>query len=132
MTTTEGRRTDAPGRTIAGVGVAILLMLPAACGGSEDIPTCLQPVAERTVEMDEFVYLPDCVEAAAGTELDIVNAGQVPHTFTLEPDGSAAEVDVAAGERATLIVPDLSAGIYRVSCTYHPQMEGALRVPPSS
>lgn len=39
--------------------------------------------------------------------------------------------DVAAGARGELTVPDLPAGTYRVSCTYHPQMEGAPRVPPA-
>jgi plastocyanin len=132
MITMEGRRTDVLERMVAGVGVTILLMLPAACGGSEDLPSCLNPQAESTVVMDEFVYLPDCVEAAAGAELEIVNGGQAPHTFTVESDGTAAEVDVPAGEQADLTVPDLTAGTYRISCTYHPQMEGALRVPPAS
>ena len=132
MTTKEGRRTDVLVGRVAGVGVTILLMLTAACGGSEEIPSCLNPQAESTVVMDEFVYLPDCVEASAGTELEVVNDGQAPHTFTVESDAETAEVDVASGERATLTVPDLTAGTYRVSCTYHPQMEGALRVPPAS
>jgi plastocyanin len=46
----------------------------------------------------------------------------------VESDGAEAEADVAAGERATLTVPDLAAGTYRVICTYHPQMEAALRI----
>ena len=103
----------------------------AACGGGDEPVTCLNPVEERTVEMAEFVYFPYCVQAFPGTELEIVNDGQAPHTFTVESDEATAEVDVPAGERAALTVPDLAAGTYRVICTYHPQMEGALRVPPS-
>jgi len=87
-------------------------------------------VQERTVTMDDFVYLPDCVQATGGSELEIVNDGQAPHTFTVESDEGSAEVDVPAGERASMTVPDLPAGTYQVTCTYHPQMEGALRVPP--
>jgi plastocyanin len=118
-------------RTIGALGALAVFGL-SSCGGSEEIPSCLNPRAESTVVMDEFVYLPDCVEASAGTELKLVNDGQTPHTFTVESDAETAEVDVASGERATLTVPDLTAGTYQVSCTYHPQMEGALRVPPAS
>ena len=78
--------------------------------------------------MADFSYEPSCVEAAPGDSLEIVNEGQSPHTFTVESDGAQAEVDVAAGEQATLTVPDLAAGTYRVVCTYHPQMEAALRI----
>jgi plastocyanin len=126
MTAMEGASTDMLKGTIAATAV-LVISLP-ACGGSDEPPACLNPQAARTVTMDDFVYLPDCLEATAGAELEIANEGQAPHTFTVESDGPAAEVDVAAGERATLTVPDLAAGTYRVICTYHPQMEAALRV----
>lgn len=116
---------DMKERLIAGAVVALAL---ASCGGGGgDAPVCENPRAVTTIAMGDFFYEPGCVEAAPGTELEIVNEGNAPHTFTVEADASA-EVDLSAGERATLTVPELSAGTYPVTCSYHPQMEGALRV----
>ena len=66
-----------------------------------------------------------CIRAAGS----LLRAGPLPRALQSALDAEA-EVDVPAGERATLTLPDLPAGIYQVTCTYHPQMEGALRVPP--
>ena len=114
--------------TIGAVAAALALALTACGGGGEESPACENPQAAGTVTMADFSYDPGCVEAAPGDSLEIVNEGQAPHTFTVESDGAEAEVDVPAGERATLTVPDLAAGTYRVVCTYHPQMEAALRI----
>jgi len=113
-------------KTVA-VAAALVVALP-ACGGGDEPPACESPQTVGTVTMDDFSYDPTCVEAAPGDSLEVVNEGQAPHTFTVEADGVEADVDVAAGEGATLTVPDLGAGTYRVVCTYHPQMEAALRV----
>ena len=118
---------DMPRRAIGAVAAALALGLP-ACGGGSDPPACEAPQAVGTVTMADFSYAPSCVEAASGDSLEIVNEGQAPHTFTVESDGAEAQVDVAAGERATLTVPDFAAGTYQVVCTYHPQMEAALRI----
>ena len=115
-------------RTMGAVAAALALALPACGGGGGEPPACEDPQADGTVTMADFSYEPGCVEAAPGDSLEIVNEGQAPHTFTVESDGAEAEADVAAGERATLTVPDLAAGTYRVICTYHPQMEAALRI----
>jgi plastocyanin len=112
--------------TMTVAGTFVLLAL-SACGGGDEPAVCENPRAVTTVAMGDFFYEPGCVGAPAGTELEIVNEGQAPHTFTVEAD-AGTEVDVAAGERATLTVPDLSAGTYAITCTYHPQMVGALRV----
>lgn len=114
-----------PRRTIIAAASSAALAL-AACGGGDEAPTCENPRVTATVAMDDFVYDPGCVEVAAGAELEIVNDGKAPHTFSVE--AADVEVDVPAGERATLTIPALEAGTYRVVCTYHPQMEGALRV----
>ena len=118
-----------PRRNIVAIAIAAALVvaLP-ACGGGSEPPTCEGPQAVDTVTMADFSYEPSCVEAAPGDTLEVVNEGQAPHTFTVESDGVEAEVDVAAGEGSTLTLPDLAAGTYRVVCTYHPQMEAALRI----
>jgi plastocyanin len=116
------------------VPLVALVGVLAACGGGggDEPPACEDPRATTEVTMGDFYYEPTCVEAAGGTELDVVNEGQAPHTFTVEGtvegSGGSAEVDVPAGERATFTTPALTEGTYRVTCTYHPQMEAALRI----
>jgi len=117
-----------PPRTISVGTLVVLVVGLAACGGGDEAPTCENPQSAASVAMDDFVYEPGCVEVESGTELEIANEGKAPHTFTVEADAVEAEVDVPAGEAATLAIPALDAGTYRVVCTYHPQMEGALRV----
>jgi plastocyanin len=113
--------------TLTVAGTIAVLALASCGGGGEEPPACENPRAVTTVAMGDFYYEPGCAEAPAGAELEIVNEGQAPHTFTVEAD-AGTEADVAAGERATLTVPDLTAGTYAITCTYHPQMVGALRV----
>jgi plastocyanin len=125
---TMPRRDDMPRRKIVATAVAAALVALPACGGGDEPPACEDPQATGTVTMADFSYEPNCIEAAPGDALEVVNEGQSPHTFTVESDGAEAEVDVAAGERGTLTVPDLAGGTYQVVCTYHPQMEAALRI----
>jgi plastocyanin len=109
--------------------VAFHFLVAVACGGGDSAQAeCTDPQTTTNVTMGDFFYEPRCVEAPAGTELDIENEGDAPHTFTVEADGAQAAVDVPAGDRATLTVPGVPAGTYRVTCTYHPQMEAALRI----
>jgi plastocyanin len=123
------RRNDMSPRTIIAAGSLVVLVAGlAACGGGDEAPTCENPRTATSVAMGDFYYEPGCVEVASGTELEIVNEGKAPHTFTVEADADEPEVDVPAGETAMLAIPALDAGTYRVVCTYHPQMEGALRV----
>jgi plastocyanin len=117
-----------PPRTIITGTLVVLVVGLAACGGGDEAPTCENPQTAPSVTMGDFSYEPGCVEVASGTELEIVNEGKAPHTFTVEADADEPEVDVPAGETATLAIPALDAGTYRVVCTYHPQMEGVLRV----
>ncbi|HJR98505.1 MAG TPA: cupredoxin domain-containing protein [Actinomycetota bacterium] len=112
-------------RLVAATTLGGLMLV--GCGGAE-APECEDPVMGSIVTMADFSYQPSCIEAAAGDELEILNDGSAPHTFTVESDGAVAEADVPAGERATLTVPAISEGTYPVSCTYHPQMEAALRI----
>jgi plastocyanin len=102
-------------------------MALSACSAGGESPSCENPQRATEVTMDDFSYEPTCVEASVGTPLDVVNEGQAPHTFTIESD-PGVDLDVPAGERASLDVPELDPGSYSVICTYHPQMEAALLV----
>ena len=110
---------------LAAVGAALVL---ASCGGADEPPACENPQTATTVTMGDFFYEPTCVETPGGAQLEVVNDGDAPHTFTVDGSDETVEVDVPADERATLVVPPLVASTYRVICTYHPQMEAALRI----
>jgi plastocyanin len=110
---------------INGLVGALLLGGLTACSSSNE-PVCENPVAATTVEMADFSYDPSCVEASAGATLTIDNVGKVPHTFTVSDTDASA--DVAAGETADLDLTGIGPGTYRVFCTYHPNMEAALKV----
>jgi plastocyanin len=60
-------------------------------------------------------------------EVELVNEGAAPHTFTVE--GESVDVQVDAGETATTSV-DLAEGTYTVFCSFHRAqgMEGTLTV----
>ncbi len=105
---------------------ALLALAAAGCSSGAKSPDeiCPNPVAATTVEMADFSFAPGCVEIDAGTSLTLDNVGGAPHTFTVE----GAEADVAAGETAELDLGGIAAGTYEVTCTYHPQMVGGLRI----
>jgi len=124
----DGTRRSSVPRSITILAASAIVLALASCGGGDEAPTCESPKTAASVAMDDFVYEPGCVEVAPGAELEIVNDGKAPHTFTVEADVADAEVDVPAGERATLTIPALEVGRYRVVCSYHPEMEGALRI----
>jgi plastocyanin len=110
---------------IIGLTAGLALGSLTACSGSEE-PSCENPVSETTVEVADFSYDPSCVAAPAEATLTITNVGKVPHTFTVSGTGAAGAG--AAGESGTLDLSGVAAGTYRVFCTYHSNMEGALKV----
>lgn len=106
--------------------VAALLGLSASACSSGGAPSCEQPVTTDSVEIGEFFYEPGCVETEQASTLTIDNTGAVPHTFTVAD--TAASLDVAGGESGELDLTGVAPGLYRVICTYHPEMEAALQV----
>jgi plastocyanin len=109
------------------IGLTAVLTLGGltACSSSNEA-TCENPVATTTVEVNEFSYDPSCVQAPADATLTVDNVGKVPHTYTVT--GTDATVDVAAGESGSLDLSGVAPGVYRVICTYHTNMEGAIKV----
>jgi plastocyanin len=100
----------------------------AGCGGGSESPAelCPAPAQGATVETKDFEFAPICLEAGEGTTITVDNTGDAPHTFTIrEVD---VDVDVDAGESDTVDLSGVAASTYKVTCTYHPQMVGALRV----
>lgn len=111
-------------RSIAGVA----LLLLAACGGGGDGEGADGDgaTASATVTMQDNVFAPSDPVIAAG-EVQLVNEGESPHTFTVE--GEAVDVEVDAGQTVTETI-DLAPGTYTLFCEFHRAqgMEGTLTV----
>jgi plastocyanin len=109
------------------VPVAALLLLLGACSGDPpEAEECTDPVAADQVRLEDFAFDPNCLVAEAGGTIHVENAGDAPHTFTV--DGTSIDLDLAAGTSSDASLTDVEPGSYAVSCTYHPQMTATLSV----
>src|SRR5262245_55556620 len=107
--------------------LCVVVALPACGAGGGGTPNvCANPVEARRVQLEDFAFRPDCLSAAEGSMLRLVNTGQAPHTFTIE--GTVVDYNVPAGTATDSSVSGLDPGRYTVTCTYHPQMEATLTV----
>ena len=118
-------------RSVALAAVSVLVL--AACGGGDGDDGGGEPAgdgggapATSTVVMRDNTYEPSSLTIAAG-EVELVNEGEAPHTFTVE--GEAVDIEVEAGQTVTENV-DLEPGTYTVFCEFHRAqgMEGTLTV----
>lgn len=106
-------------------GVSMLLL--GACGGSDNgQDTGGDGAAASAVTMRDNRFVPADPVIAAG-EIQLVNEGESPHTFTVE--GESVDVQVDAGQTVTETI-DLGAGTYTLFCEFHRAqgMEGTLTV----
>jgi plastocyanin len=113
-------------RTFTGARVLSLVLggtlLLAACGGGDDGATADAPATSAaetstttTVTMRDNEYVPSDLVVGGG-ELELVNEGEAPHTFTVE--GEDIDVEVEAGATATASI-DLEPGTYTLFCEFH-------------
>jgi plastocyanin len=105
-------------------GVLATAVLLAACGGGE---TGGDGGEATTLTMEDNEFQPADLTVSAGTELELVNEGQAPHTFTVT-DGDIDE-QVEAGQSSSTTI-DLEAGTYDFVCRFHEAagMTGTLTV----
>jgi len=104
---------------------ATLVLVGAACGGGGGSSGASSSPgkaagASIAVSLREFSIQPSTVEAPAGRTLvfRIANDGSAQHTFAVETAGRTYETDaIDAGATASLQVPALSPGSYRILCT---------------
>ena len=118
---------------LVAVATAGMLLL-AACGGGDDTGgdggggdgAGGGAAGASTVTMRDNEFVPADIVIAPG-EVELVNEGAAPHTFTVEGEGVDVQVD--AGETATTEV-ELDPGTYTVFCNFHrgQGMEGTLTV----
>ncbi len=82
---------------------------------------------EHKIEITNFAFVPEMVNARVGDTITWVNRDIVPHTATGE-GGSWDTGSINKGESKSLIVTAGMVSDY--ICRFHPTMKGALRVAP--
>ena len=96
----------------------------AGCGGDDagtDAPTDGDAATEQPADPTSTITLLDNEYSPAdpvisGGELQLINEGESPHTFTVEDE--EVDVEVEAGAEATETI-DLAPGTYTLFCTFH-------------
>jgi plastocyanin len=108
------------------IASACLILLAACGGGGSDGGSPDGGEAPSTVTLRDNAFAPADPVIDAG-DVELVNEGESPHTFTIE--GEDVDVEVDAGQTTTVTV-DLPAGTYTVFCGFHrgQGMEGTLTV----
>jgi plastocyanin len=114
---------------VAGLGLVLLLALPAAAGASVVQPARDAPAAEMqygaSVSIVDFAFQPSYVEIPAGGSVSWYNAGGAPHTVTSSSGAfDSGTISPGGGYGVTLTVP----GTYSYYCSIHPSMYGTIVV----
>ena len=114
------------------VGIAVLAIVGAACGGngdegaSEESNDAGDGASSVTLTAAEFKFDPSSLSAAAGGSIEFTNNDDAEHNFTAEDAGIDEDVD--AGGSTTIDLADVEPGSYDFFCEYHPDMTGTLEV----
>jgi len=116
-------------RLVAGLGLVVVLALPAAAGASVAQPAGHAPTAETqygaSVSIVDFAFSPSYVEIPAGGTVSWYNAGGAPHTVTSNSGAfDSGTISPGGGYGVTLTVP----GTYSYYCSIHPGMSGTIVV----
>lgn len=118
----------------------LLLLLGAACGGSDDGDAAGTSGSETesngeaggseggavTLTAENIAFDPNELTASVGDTIEFDNQDDVPHTFTAEEAG--VDESVEAGASASISLADVEPGTYDFVCTIHPNMTGTLEV----
>jgi plastocyanin len=94
--------------------------------GTEDV----SGVSDFELEMDNFFFRPTVLSGKAGQtiNLELLNNGATPHTFTI--DAAQADIEVQPGQNATTKVSFPQSGAILFYCRFHAGggMRGGLSV----
>ena len=116
-----GRITRISGATAVALSAVLILV---ACGGegaSDGGATGTGAAGDgggssvSTITLIDNEFQPSAPVVAAG-DVELVNDGDAPHTFTVE--GEDVDVEVPAGETASATL-DLEPGTYALFCEFH-------------
>jgi plastocyanin len=110
-------------------GVLAAAVVLAACGGGDTGGETGGGGGggATTLTMVDNEFQPADLTVSAGTELELTNEGQAPHTFTVTDAGIDEQVEAGQGSSTTI---DLEAGTYDFVCQFHESagMTGTLTV----
>jgi plastocyanin len=123
-----------PARSSSTAAVALAVALTVACGDDEepDYSGDATSGAARPVELtaNDFSFTPAELTAGRGDsfEISLTNAGNAPHTFTINEFDIDAQV--AAGEETTISVSPTQTGKFSYYCRFHKEqgMEGDITI----
>jgi len=152
MSKHEDQISGGPGSPLGGRRAALLVVcatiatgvFAAGCGDDEEPASSSSPSAESTteteappagdtaggqsadqVEIVEFLYEPEAVTVAAGTEITWTNADAAPHTATADDSSfDTGTLDKGDSASATFDEP----GTYAYYCRFHAFMNGTVEV----
>ena len=117
-----------------------LALVPIGCGGDdEESPqpsatatedaqpngSAPSPGGEEEVAIAEFLYEPETITVAAGTDVTWTNEDKAPHTATID-DRSLDTGKLDRGDEGTLTFDE--PGEYSYFCVFHPFMKGEVVV----
>ena len=116
--------------------LAVVALLGAACGGSDDDgeDTSAPAPAEEgddgdstTLTAANFAFDPPSLTVAAGSTIEFTNEDDTVHSFTI--DEADVDEDADGGASATVDLGAMEAGTYDFYCKYHKDsMTGTLEV----
>lgn len=112
--------------------IAMLLTTTVATACSSDEteapPPCPDPVDVTSVTMGEFFYEPACAQASNGDTIEVINEGEVVHSWTLRSSEPRVEANLDGGDMGELTLDGLTPGtVYEVYCIYHSNMVAAFK-----
>ena len=112
----------------------LLLAAPfaAACGGDDDSSatatqaprTSEVPAGAPAIDQNELAFKPSSLTVNAGTQVYFKNSETAIHTVTIE--GKNISGVMKKGDVVVWTAP--SAGTFKVTCDYHPQMRATITV----
>jgi plastocyanin len=107
-------------------GILAAALMLSACGGGGDTGDG-GGAGASTLTMVDNAFEPADLTVSSGTELQLSNEGEAPHTFTVQGDGIDEEVE--AGQSSSVTI-DLEPGDYDFICEFHEAqgMTGTLTV----
>ncbi len=119
---------------LLGASVAVIALLAVACGGGDDDDSGPKGVADGSdpeipagapfVDQDNLKFIPTELTVKAGEKVYFKNSETALHTVTIngvDESGNMKKNDIFIWEFP-------SAGEYKITCEYHPQMKATITV----
>jgi len=77
--------------------------------------------APAPMTMRDSFFEPNCVVVSSTQEMTLVNAGDLPHTFSIRETDISEDVDPGEQEESEDLFSNLQAGTHEFFCRFHEQ-----------